>query len=82
MNPYSDQDDIRIFSEEVDPSNLVWHSDKENRRITILNGNGWSFQRDNELPMELSIGDVLVIPEGQVHRIHKGTNDLVIKIEK
>ena len=82
MNLYSDQDDIRIFSEEVDPSNLVWHSTKENRRITILNGNGWAFQRDNEPPMELSIGDVLVIPEGQIHRIHKGNNDLVIKIEK
>ena len=82
MNPYSDQDDIRIFSKDVHPSNLVWHTDKENRKITVLNGNGWSFQKDNELPMELSVGDSLFIPEGQIHRILKGTTDLVIKIEK
>ena len=82
MNPYSDKENIRIFSKDVDPSNLVWHSDKETRKISILNGNGWSFQRDNELPMELSIGDTLIIPEGQIHRIHKGTSDLVIQIEK
>ena len=82
MNPYSDKENIRIFSKDVDPSNLVWHSDKDTRKISILNGNGWSFQRDNELPMELSIGDTLIIPEGQIHRMYKGTSDLVIQIEK
>ena len=82
MNPYSDQENIRTFSKDVDPMDLIWHTDKENRDITILEGEGWSFQRDNELPMELSKGDRLHIPEGQIHRIRKGNTDLVIKIDK
>jgi len=81
MNPYSDQDSIRTFSKDVDPSSLIWHTDKENRGITILEGEGWSFQRDNELPMKLSKGDRLHIPEGQIHRIHKGDTDLIIQID-
>jgi len=82
MNPYKDQENIRTFSKDVNPMDLIWHTDKENRDITILEGEGWSFQRDNELPMELSKGDRLHIPEGQIHRIHKGITDLVIKIDK
>ena len=82
MNPYLDKKNIRTFSKDVNPEELIWHSDKENRKITILEGEGWSFQRDNELPMKLSKGDRLHIPEGQIHRIHKGITDLVIKIDK
>ena len=82
MDPYSDKENIRTFSKDVDPEELIRHSDRENRHITILEGEGWKFQRDNELPMELSKGDKLFIPEGQIHRILKGTTDLVIKIEK
>jgi quercetin dioxygenase-like cupin family protein len=79
---YFDRDNIRKFYKDVDEMDLVWHTDRENRTITVLEGEGWRFQRDNELPMELSVGDKLFIPEGQVHRILKGTSDLVIKIEK
>jgi quercetin dioxygenase-like cupin family protein len=82
MNPYRDKKDIRIFLKEVDPLSLIWHTDNENRDITVIEGKGWRFQRDNELPMILSKGDKLNIPEGQIHRILKGTTDLVIKIEK
>ena len=82
LDPYKDYDNIRVFKQDVRDSDLVWHTDKENRVITILEGEGWRFQRDNELPMALSKGDKLKIPEGQIHRIFKGTSDLVIKIEK
>jgi len=80
--PYKDEGAIRRFSKDVTEESLKWHSDKENRDITIMEGEGWSFQRDNELPMLLSKGDRLHIPEGQIHRILKGSTDLVIKIEK
>ena len=81
--PYTDNKDIRTFKvDETQDSDLVWHADKENRNISILEGEGWRFQRDNELPMVLFKGDKLKIPEGQIHRILKGTSDLVIKIEK
>lgn len=79
---YFDKDNIRRFNKDVDEMSLIWHTDRENRHITILEGEGWKFQRDNELPMELSKGDKLFIPEGQIHRILKGTTDLVIKIDK
>jgi len=82
LDPYKDYDNIRVFKQDVRDSDLVWHTDKENRVITILEGEGWRFQRDNELPMALSKGDKLKIPEGQIHRILKGKTDLVIKIEK
>ena len=81
--PYMDYDNVRVFQlNKVDESDLVWHTDEENRLITVLEGEGWRFQRDNELPIELSKGDKLKIPEGQIHRILKGTTDLIIKIKK
>ena len=81
--PYTDNKDIRTFKvDTIQDSDLVWHADKENRILYILEGEGWRFQRDNELPMYLSKGDKLKIPEGQIHRILKGRTDLVIKIEK
>lgn len=82
MNPYLDQDNIRTFSKDVDANSLLWHTDKENRKIKVIEGKGWEFQRDNESPMNLSEGDILIIPEGQIHRIYKGTTDLVIEIQK
>jgi quercetin dioxygenase-like cupin family protein len=73
---------IREFSSEVDLMELIWHQDKEDRTIEILEGEGWQFQRDNELPLALQKGDIIFIPEFQVHRVIKGNTDLKIKITK
>ena len=78
--PYIDQDNIRTFSKDVDEMDLIWHRDDEDREITILEGNGWQFQRDNELPLELKEGDHIFIPRHQVHRVIKGETDLKILI--
>jgi len=78
--PYIDQDNIRTFSKDVDEMDLIWHRDDEDREIEILEGKGWQFQRDNELPLELKEGDRIFIPRHQVHRIIKGKTDLKIKI--
>ena len=59
---------------------LVWHQDKEDREIEVLEGEGWMFQRDNELPLELKKGDRIFIKELEIHRVLKGTTDLKIKI--
>ena len=32
---------IREFSSKVDEMELIWHRDKENRHIKVLEGNGW-----------------------------------------
>jgi len=80
MNPYTDKDNIREFSSNVDELDLVWHQDKEDRLIEILEGEGWKFQRDNKVPVDMKIGDRIFIPEGEIHRVIKGTTDLKIKI--
>jgi quercetin dioxygenase-like cupin family protein len=71
---------IREFSSEVDPMELVWHQDEEDRTIEILEGNGWQLQRDNELPLALQEGDIIFIPMGQIHRVIKGNTNLKIQI--
>ena len=80
MQPYKDDSNIRIFSKDVDPMELVWHQDKEDREIEVLEGKGWELQMDNELPFKLVSGDHIFIREGRIHRILKGTTDLKIKI--
>ena len=80
MNPYTDTSNIRTFSKDVDEIDLIWHRDDEDREIEILEGKGWQFQRDNELPLELKEGDRIFIPRHQVHRIIKGIDDLKIEI--
>ena len=80
MNPYENKGNIRTFSKDVEPMELVWHQDAEDREIEVLEGKGWELQMDNELPLELVSGDHIFITEGRIHRILKGTTDLKIKI--
>jgi quercetin dioxygenase-like cupin family protein len=87
MKPYTNKQltqtsVIREFSSEVDPMSLVWHQDEEDRTIEILEGEGWQLQRDNELPLVLQKGDIIFIPEYQVHRVIKGNTNLKIQITK
>ena len=81
-NPYIHIDNIRTFSSDVDEMDLIWHRDDEDREIEILEGTGWQFQRDNELPLELKEGDRIFIPRHQVHRVIKGETNLKIKINE
>ena len=80
MQTYKDDSNIRIFSKDVDPMELVWHQDKEDREIEVLEGKGWSIQMDNELPLKLVKGDHIFIRENEIHRVLKGRTDLKIKI--
>ena len=80
MNPYKDSSNIRSFSKNVKKLELVWHKDDEDRDIEILEGKGWQMQFDDELPFELVKGDHIFITKHRIHRIHKGTTDLKIKI--
>ena len=80
MQPYKDSSNIRTFSKDVDPMELIWHMDDEDRNIEILEGKDWKFQFDNKLPFLLAKGDHIFIKRHRVHRIHKGVTDLKIKI--
>ena len=80
MDPYVNKGNIRTFFKDVDPMELVWHQDAEDREIEVLEGKGWELQMDNELPLELVKGDHIFIRENQIHRVLKGETDLKIKI--
>ena len=82
MKPYKDSSNIREFSKDVDPMDLVWHQDKEDREIEILEGEGWCIQKDNMLPRAMKPGEIIFIKEGEIHRVIKGSTDLKIKINK
>jgi hypothetical protein len=79
-NPYSDDGDKRVFSKDVDPEELKWHRDEEDRTVVPLNQNDWQFQRDNCLPEPMS--KEIEIKRGEWHRVIKGTTDLEVKIIK
>ena len=78
--PYTDNSNIRTFSKDVNTMDLIWHMDDEDRNIEVLEGEGWKFQRDDELPLELTEGIRIFIPRHQVHRVIKGETDLKIQI--
>jgi len=87
MKPYTNTETtpthiIREFNENIDPIELKWHRDLQDRTITVLEGNGWYFQRDNELPLELEEGVSIFIPKMEWHRVIKGNTTLKIKIEE
>ena len=70
----------RLFPTSTKPEALKWHMDDEDRNIEVLEGKGWQFQKDNELPFQLNVGDNIFIKRHQIHRVLKGTTDLKIKI--
>ena len=73
---------IRTFSTDVDEMDLIWHTDKENRFIKVLEGNGWQFQYDEDLPFEMTDGLGFPVMKGQIHRVIKGLGPLKIELHK
>ena len=70
----------RIFSEDIDEVELMWHRDGEDREVEVIGETDWMIQIDNELPKVLE--GKIHIPEGVYHRVIKGSGDLKIKIIK
>ena len=72
----------RVFTENVDSEELVWHRDREDREVFVESSNGWMLQMDNELPQVLQEGQKYFIPKETYHRIFKGSGDLKIVIDE
>lgn len=72
----------RVFDQNTDSDELVWHKDKKDREVKVLQSNGWLFQMDNEIPKELKEGDTIFIPKEIFHRVIKGNGDLKIQIKE
>jgi hypothetical protein len=85
MKPYRDIEVtdtyiIREFNENIDPIELKWHRDRENRLVEIIGETDWQLQLENKLPT--SINQPIFIPAGEWHRVIKGSNNLMLKIYK
>jgi len=79
-NKISDNTFIRIFSQNTDSGEFMWHRDREDRIIESIETTDWKIQIDNELPKVIE-GEVF-IPMGVYHRLIKGTDNLKIKLKK
>jgi|688.fasta_scaffold42928_5 hypothetical protein len=71
---------IREFNENIDPIELKWHHDNEDRTIEILGKTNWKIQLDNQLPT--SLNESIFIPRHMFHRVIKGDGTLKLKIYK
>lgn len=85
FNPYTDIETtdkyvIREFSENIDPIELMWHRDDEDRTLEIIGDTDWGIQLDNQLPS--SLNQPIFIPRHEWHRVIKGSGKLKIKINK
>ena len=85
VKPYKDLEvtneyTIREFNENIDPIELLWHRDDEDRTVEIIGETDWKLQLENSLPT--SLNQLIFIPRHQYHRVIKGTGNLKIKIYK
>jgi hypothetical protein len=60
---------IREFSQNIDPIELMWHRDDEDRTIEIIGETNWKFQFDNSLP--ISFEDRIFIKRHDVAPCYK-----------
>ena len=72
---------LRTFNESVNNAELIWHMDKEDRLITVLESDSWKLQMDNSLPVELKKGKTYFIPKMTYHRVIKGSGSLVLELQ-
>lgn len=92
QKPYTDKEEIqhgtglryfvRTFDEHINGDELIWHRDKKSRRITVLQGMGWQLQKENKLPEYIEMGKSYFIMKMEYHRLIKGSNNLVLRIEE
>lgn len=85
MEPYTniettDEYIIRKFDENIDPVELMWHMDNEDRLVEALESTDWLVQLDDSLPILLD--KPIFIPKHVYHRTIKGTGSLLVKIKK
>lgn len=71
---------VRVFNHDVETEELVWHRDKKDRKVTVLNDTDWKFQMDNEIPLDMKKNITIFIPKETYHRVIKGTTDLIVEI--
>lgn len=84
-NPYTDLEVtneyiIHKLDENIDPTELLWHRDDENRTIEIIGETDWQIQLEDQLPTLLN--HPIFIPRHTWHCDIKGNGKLRLKIHK
>ena len=69
---------IREFGDDIDPIELMWHRDDQDRTIEILGETDWAIQLEDSLPT--SLNSRIFIKRHEWHRVIKGTGNLLLKI--
>ena len=73
---------IRKFSSQIECDELYWHKDKCNRVIKVISGEGWMYQEENAIPVEIFPGSTFSIKKGTWHRVIRGSSDLSVLIKE
>lgn len=74
---------IRTFDPFVtDSEEYVWHRDHKDRIVTILEGEGWKFQFDEQIPQMINSSDRFEISKQIYHRLIAGNTKLKMIIEE
>jgi len=73
---------LREFDESVNPDELIWHMDREDRYVTVKSGKNWKLQLDNKVPEQLMEGKTYFIPKFTYHRVIKGDEKLILSIKE
>ena len=71
---------LRTFGEDIDPIELKWHRDDEDRTVVAVDNSDWQIQLENKLPASLDVP--IFIERGEWHRLIKGNGELKVKIIK
>ena len=77
----SENSSIRGFTNRVDPEELKWHFDEEDRIVELIDETDGSFQFDDELPFTINETPIH-IPKGKYHRVIMGEKDLIVKVTR
>jgi hypothetical protein len=72
----------RTFPADTPTAQLVWHRDKNDRLVTVVESDGWQLQIDNELPVLLEVGSTYYIKKDCFHRVIKGNGPLRVSIKE
>ena len=69
---------LRKFKEDIYEDELVWHRDRRDRKVEILNNTNWMVQLEDDIPQQLK--ETIFIPKKTYHLLIKGTGDLDLRI--
>ena len=87
MHPYTDIAEgsswvVREFKQDIDPIELMWHRDDEDRELELIEGSNWKIQLEDSLPIDLTKSTRINIKKHEWHRLIKGSDSLIVKIHK